>query len=137
MSELRSTIDSLRAETLANLPDARVEEDFAELHRVMELLEMERLRRLAEIERRRSFERDGYLSVAAWLASTFKVAWGRARTQVRLARALENMPATRRGLEEGELSMSAVRVLASAHDVDPEASAGRSRSSWRRPKSIR
>lgn len=31
MSELRSTIDALRAEVLAELPDARIEEDFAEL----------------------------------------------------------------------------------------------------------
>ena len=76
MSELRSAVGMLRAESLPDLPDARIEEDFAELQQVLEQLEVERLRRLAEIERRRLFERDGHLSAASWLASTHKVAWG-------------------------------------------------------------
>ena len=67
MSELRSTIEAFRAESLPGLPDARLEEDFVELHRAVEQLEAERLRRLGEIERRRLFERDGHLSAAAWL----------------------------------------------------------------------
>ena len=67
MSELRSAVEMLRSESLADLPDARIEEDFAELHRSVEQLEVERLRRLAEIERRRLFERDGHLSAASWL----------------------------------------------------------------------
>lgn len=52
VSEPRSIVDVLRSEALADLPDARIEEDFAELHRAVEQLEVERLRRLAEIERR-------------------------------------------------------------------------------------
>ena len=121
MSELRSAVEALRAETLPDLPDARIEEDFAELQQTVELLEVERLRRLAEIERRRLFERDGHLSVASWLASTHKVAWGTAREHVRIARALEGMPITRLALDAGEISMSAVRVLAQARDADPDA----------------
>jgi hypothetical protein len=70
---VRSAVEALRAEALAELPDARIEEDFAELQRSTDLLEMERLRRLSEIDRRRLFERDGHLSTASWLASTFKV----------------------------------------------------------------
>ena len=121
MSELRSAVESLRAESLPELPDARIEDDFAELQRVVELLEVERLRRLAEIERRGIFQRDGHLSAASWLATKFRVAWGTARDHVRVARALDEMPATRRALDEGELSMSAVRVLVAARDVDPVA----------------
>jgi hypothetical protein len=121
MSELRSAVEALRSEPLPDLPDSRIEEDFAELRRAVELLEGEVLRRLAEIDRRRLFERDGHLSAAAWLASTFKVAWGWAREQVSLARALEEMPTTRRALDEGDLSMSAVRVLVKARDAEPEA----------------
>ncbi|MDP9297500.1 MAG: hypothetical protein M3O98_02360, partial [Actinomycetota bacterium] len=64
MSELRSTIEAFRSEVLPELPDGRIEEDFAELHRAVEQLEVERLRRLAEIDRRRLFERDGHLSAA-------------------------------------------------------------------------
>jgi hypothetical protein len=121
MSELRSVVEQLRAESLPELPDARIEEDFAELHQAIELLEVERLRRLAEIDRRTIFERDGHLSAASWLATRFKVAWGTARGQVRLARGLDEMPATRSALERGDISMSAVRVLVEARDADPEA----------------
>ncbi len=121
MSELRSVIEGLRAESLPDLPDARVEEDFAELHRAIELLEAERLRRLAEIDRRQLYARDGYLSTASWLSSCHGVAWGAARAQVRVARALERMPFTRQALEGGDVSMSAVQVLAEAQGAEPEA----------------
>lgn len=121
MSELRSAVEVLRSEVLAELPDARLEEDFAELQRACEQLESERLRRLREIERRRCFERDGFLSAASWLNARFGVAWGTARQAVQLARALEQMPVARRALEAGELSISAVRVLAQAKEADPEA----------------
>jgi hypothetical protein len=121
VSELRSAIEHLRAETLPELPDARIEGDFAELQRAAELLDAERLRRLAEIDRRRLYERDGHLSAASWLAASYKVAWGIARDQVRVARAFDDMPQTRRALEMGDVSMSAVRLLATARDADPVA----------------
>ena len=121
MSELRSAIEGLRLETLAELPDARLEEDFAELQRASELIDAERLRRLAEIDRRVAYRRDGHLSTAGWLASTCKLSWGMARNEVRMARALEDMPVTRRALEDGDLSMSAARVLVDARDADHEA----------------
>jgi hypothetical protein len=121
MSELRSVVDALRSDTLSELPDARIEEDFAELQRAVELLEVERLRRLAVIDRRRIFERDGHLSAAAWLATTFKITWGSARQNVRVARALEQMPKTRRALDDDDLSMSAVRLLVMAREADPAA----------------
>jgi hypothetical protein len=121
VSELRSAIESLRAESLADLPDARIEEDFSELQRAAELIDAERLRRLAEIERRGLYTRDGHLSTASWLAGRFRMAWGSAREQVRTARALEEMPHARRALDDGDLSMSAVRVLVAARGTDPEA----------------
>jgi hypothetical protein len=119
MGELRSAIEALRSESLADLPDARVEEDFAEIQRSVELLEMERLRRLAEIDRRRLYQRDGHLSAASWLATTYKVGWGAARGTVRTARALEDMPETRAALDAGELSLSAASVLVAAREADP------------------
>ena len=119
MSELRSIVEPFRGEVLPEVPDARIEEDFADLHRMMEQLEVERLRRLAEIDRRRLFERDGHLSVASWLATMFKVAWGTARDQVRTARALDEMPATRDAVEAGDVSISGLRVLVASRDTDP------------------
>ena len=120
MSELRSVLEGLRAEVLAELPDARIEEDFAELQRAAELIEVERLRRLAELERRGVYAPDGHLSTAAWLASSQRAAFGTARADVRLARAVEQMPEARRALESGDVSLSAVKVLAHAREADPE-----------------
>jgi hypothetical protein len=121
VSGLRSVVEELRSETLAELPDAFIEEDFEELHRAVELLEAERLRRLAEVDRRRLFERDGHLSAASWLATRCKVAWGTAREHVRMARSLGEMPVARDALERGDLSISGVRVLVSAREADHEA----------------
>jgi Domain of unknown function (DUF222)/HNH endonuclease len=121
MSELRSVVERLRAEALECLAEARVEEDFDELTRAMEALELERLRRLAELDRRQVWARDGHLSAVAWLAGRSRTSWGEARAQVRIARSLAEMPLTRRAAEDGELSLSAARVLAEARVVDPEA----------------
>lgn len=121
MSELRSAIELLRSESLGSLPDARVEEDFAELQAVCEALEGERLRRLAEIDRRRLFERDGQLSAASWLAARFQLGWGEARRAVAIARTLERMSRVRRAFDDGAVSLSAVRMLAEAREAEPDA----------------
>jgi Domain of unknown function (DUF222) len=121
---LRPLAESLRGCSLVELPDARAEEEFSCLHEAVELLEAERLRRLADLERRRVHERDGHLSTASWLVSRHRVAWGAAQQQVRMARALSSMPLTRSALDEGAISLSAVRVLAGAREVDPEAFRG-------------
>jgi hypothetical protein len=121
LSELRSVVEAFRGEALADLPDARLEEDFAELQQAVEVLDAERLRRLAEIDRRGVHARDGFLSAASWLVSSHKVSWGSARTDVRIARALQDMPRSLRALQEGAVSMSAVKVLAAARETDPHA----------------
>ena len=119
--ELRSVVSSLRAETLSELPDARVEQDFSELHEAVEALEAERLRRLAEIDRRRLYKRDGHLSTASWLTGRFCMAWGGASSDVRLARGLGEMALVHKALQDGEISLSAAHVLAAAHEAEPEA----------------
>jgi hypothetical protein len=121
VSELLSAIDALRAESLGALPDARIEADGAELQRASELLEAERLRRLAEIDRRGVSRFDGQLCTASWLAATHRTAWGSARASVRVARALEQMPRTRAALQGGEVSMAGARLLVRARGVDPAA----------------
>lgn len=112
---------SLREQELAQVPDALIEEDFAALVRGIERLETEQLRRLAEIERRGLHQRDGHLSAVSWLASTHGVARAAAAAEVRVARALEQMPAAQQALDEGRVTLHAVRVLAAAQRFDPEA----------------
>jgi Domain of unknown function (DUF222) len=124
MGELRSFVEAYRSEVVEDLPDARLEEDFSELHRAVEGLETERLRRLAELDRRGVGARLGHLSTAGWLSSPFRMAFGAARALVRMARALRDMPRTRRALEEGDISMSGARVLVQGRETDPEAFRG-------------
>src|SRR5438105_11555206 len=112
MSSIRSALEEFRREDLTWVPDARLEEDFEELQRSADRLEAERLRRLGEIARRRTYERDGFLSAAAWLSTRFNVGWSAAGQQVRMAEQLRGMPRTLEAMSEGEVSPSAARVLA-------------------------
>ena len=119
--ELRPAIDAFRADELQELPDALAEEDFAELWRAAELIELEKLRRLADLERRGLFARDGHLSVAAWLSQRYAVARGTAVGAIQVARALEEMPSTTEAVSEGLVSLSCARALVAARHADPEA----------------
>jgi hypothetical protein len=125
MSELRSAVDSmvnaLSSTEVAELPDALVEEDFSELMRAEQLIELWQSRYLLQLDRRRSFEREGHLSLVSWLADRFRLAWGLANRRVKVARALDDMPEAREAAESGEISLSQVDLLAAAHDAEPEA----------------
>ena len=118
MSEL---LHHLREEELGDVGDARLVDALAALQRAVHDLELERLRRLAEIERRGLFARDGHLSAASWVAARFRVAWGEAKRDAAMARSLDDMPSTRRALVAGEMTLSAARVLAKIRQVDPAA----------------
>jgi hypothetical protein len=93
----------------------------AELLRCAEALEGEILRRLLVVDRHRTYERDGHLSTVSWLVDRFRLSRGRAAELVRLARALDHMPLTREAFASGEISSSAVGMLADARGVHPEA----------------
>ena len=120
MSGLRSAIDEVRGCDIERLGDAALEEDFAEIHRAVEALEAERLRRLAAIDRRRTWAGSGHLSTTSWLSERFRMAWSHASRAVRLCRALREMPATRQALSVGEISSSAMQLLAHARESAPE-----------------
>ncbi|MEX2101462.1 MAG: DUF222 domain-containing protein [Actinomycetota bacterium] len=121
MSELGSVVASLGAEVLTEMADAEAEERFARLHGAHEQLQAELARSLVDLERRGIGEREGHLSMASWYAARFRTSVGAARKTVQLARSLEQMPQTRRALGDGEMSMSAVQLLARARDADPRA----------------
>lgn len=73
MSSLRSVIDELEAEDLDRLSDRALEAGLAELQRMARALELQGLRRLTAIGRRRTWQRDGLLSAAAWLSPRFRL----------------------------------------------------------------
>jgi hypothetical protein len=119
MSELASAIEALHAEDLRKVSDEQLEADFGELQRVAERLEAERLRRLAEIHRRQSHRRDGYLTTAAWLVDRHRRGWTSAAKDIRTARSLVRMPHTREALATGEVSSAAVQMLVAARQAHP------------------
>lgn len=112
MSELRSALEAVVAVDFAELPDARLEEEFGELQLARRTLDAQILRCLAEIDRRASFQVDGCLSTASWLQDRFRAGAGSARDQVRTAWALRDMHETREAFASGKLSQDAVRILA-------------------------
>lgn len=120
MNGLRSAPEELRAEDLPLLSDEAMEEGYAELQRAASALEAKRLCWLAEIDRRRTWAADGHLSTASWLSQRFRTGRGAAAADTRTARALRNMPETREALASGEVSASAVRVLAEAREASPD-----------------
>lgn len=119
MSSLRSALEELQAEDLRPISDDALEYDFAELQRAAAAIESERLRRLAEIHRRQSHRRDGYLSTASWLVDRHRSGWTAAGKDIRTARSLQRMPHTRAGLASGDLSPSAVQMLVAARHAHP------------------
>lgn len=121
MSMLRSATDELRAQDLRSLADDDLASDLDEIERVVRVLEAERARRLAEFERRRAHENDGFLSVSAWLVARHRVAPSTATRRIRMARSLEAMPQAAEAFSGGQLSDSAVGLLAAARESFPEA----------------
>jgi hypothetical protein len=103
----------------SELADEQPADGFAQLQRISELVEAKRLRWLADQDRRASHRRDGYLSTVAWLADKFQIAAGAAKRQVQVAQALEQMPQVRGSFLSGDLSSSAVQVLAEAQREHP------------------
>jgi hypothetical protein len=112
----------------SRLADAEAAEGFAQLQRISELVEAKRLRWLGDQDRRASWRADGYLSSAAWLADRFRVSHGAAKGQVKVAQALEAMPEVREAFAAGEVSSSAVQVLAEARGEHPGAFSTQERS---------
>jgi hypothetical protein len=120
MSTLRSGIDELRVEDLDGVDDDGLEGALQDLERMAAALQVEILRRVATVDRRGAFRRDGYLNTASWLARRLGLSWGEAISYLRVARALEDMPRAREALESGQISRSAVRVLVAAREAHPE-----------------
>jgi hypothetical protein len=121
MSTLRSALDQLRSEDLRSTSDEELGEDLVELERASRVLEAERSRRLVEVERRGIWAVDGHLSVVSWLAAYVRLGFSRASQQVKLSRALRQMPVAAEALGSGDLSSESVALLISAREAAPEA----------------
>ena len=124
MSTLRSGLDELRSVELRFLSDGELESRLDEIARAQGVLEAEKARTVAEVERRGSFSASGHLSITSWVEHRLQTSWSEASRAVRTARALESMPVVREALYEGEVSPSAVSQLVVAREASPEEFAG-------------
>ncbi len=120
MSNALSALEEYRSPDLRGFSHAELESDIGVLRRVIGIAEAECARRVGEIERRGSFSEDGALSITSWVDARFRTGRSEASTAVRMGRALEDMPATREALCEGEVSRAAVVQLIGARESNPE-----------------
>jgi hypothetical protein len=114
---LESAIGELAACDPKRWPDEELERGIVALQRAIDRLSVERLRLIAEVNRRKAFTRDGYVSASAWLADRNRTTFGTARRDVAMAAALEEMPRTRKALERGEVSAAAAEMLVKAREA--------------------
>ena len=119
MSGIGAALMALQGQDLRAVSNEELEAEFTELQRALQGLEAERLRRLAEIHRRQSHQRAGYLSTASWLVDRHRFGWTAAAKDIRTARSLQRMPHTREALATGQLTASAVQMLVSARHAHP------------------
>ena len=120
-SEIESFVQQLGSQELDTVPDAWLQEDFETVLRMCERLEIESLRRLAEIEVRGLHSSDGHLSAASWLSDRQGISFTKATQKVLLARDLSKMTRTMGALGQGEIGLDAARTLAWARKQDPQA----------------
>ena len=92
---------------------------YEKLRRIIDQLEVQAARRLAEIDRRQAYAADGYTSTTAYVKHRCRTARGRAKRQVGDARALAAMDRTRNLAENGHLSSDQVRRLIVARQSQP------------------
>jgi len=78
------------------------------------------LRTLAEFDRRRGWAEWGVKSCAHWLNWKCGLDFGAAREKVRVARALENLPAMAGAMSEGRISYAKVRAMTRVADAGNE-----------------
>jgi hypothetical protein len=106
---------------VAGLSDAELHEFYLECRRRERVAAAEGAAALAEINRRRSFHREGYLSASAFVAHRAGDSHRAAAGRVRIARALERMPGTADAFEQGDIDEVRVRRLIDAREAAPEA----------------
>ncbi len=104
---------------LSGVPSAELHARYVEARRRETRAAAEAAALLGEITRRGSYRRDGYLSATAFVAHTTGDSGQTAAGRVRVARTLQEMPATAAAYREGEIDVTRVRRLIDAHDAAP------------------
>ncbi|MDH3730320.1 MAG: 13E12 repeat family protein, partial [Acidimicrobiia bacterium] len=80
----------------------------------------EQLALIAELDRRRGFEDEGFLSTTSWLRDRCRFSNSEAQRWVELARRLADLPDVVQALAEGDISLDHARLLAAASADHPD-----------------
>ena len=112
-----STAPASNVEYLAN---AELHAEVVRQERASRAHAAERLELVSEVDRRRSFEDDGFVSTTSWLRERCRMSGGEAKRWVELARRLAELPTVMLALAEGDISLDHARLLASARTDHPE-----------------
>ena len=112
VGEVDRSVDRLATADLDQWGDRELAEAVVELRRVQARLAAVEARLVHEVEVRRPWSDDGFRSTANWLAHSDNTSLEAARAQVRLARRLRTMPATRAALAAGDISPAHAHRLA-------------------------
>ncbi len=101
-------------EPVTALSDDRLAEEIVTWSARIAAGEARLLALVAEFDRREAWGGPGLLSCAHWLSWRVGLSPGAAREKVRVARRLQDLPATRTALEQGRLSYSQARAVTRA-----------------------
>src|SRR3954470_4352810 len=85
--------------------------DVARISKLTERLEFQRLRAVGEFDRSCSWAAEGYVSTASALRAKTRCSHGNAYRSIRLARQLEQLPATAAAFESGAITREQVNVI--------------------------
>ena len=97
-----------------HLANAELHQEVVRQERLARAHAVERLRLISEVDRRRSFEDEGFVSTTSWLRQRCHMSGGEAKRWVELARRLAQLPTVMAALACGDISLDHARLLASA-----------------------
>lgn len=110
----------LLEEDLAHLEDEQLAKSTIASAFSLELARADLVRRIDHMDRRRAFEREGYLSLTSWLRDKCRLTAGIARSLLSVARSLRSMPKARRAFASGNITYPAAQMLSIAAGDHPE-----------------
>jgi hypothetical protein len=106
------TVDALAQLDLASLGDGELGDALVDVRRVQARLAAVQARLVDAVDTRRPWAADGHRATGPWLAATDNTSIEDARAEVRLARRLRSMPATRAAFAAGDITAAHAHKLA-------------------------
>jgi len=103
-----------------DLTNADLHQEVVRQERLARAHAVERLRLIAEVDQRGSYQDEGYVSVTSWLRDKCRLSGAEASRLVELARRLTQMPLVTQALEQGHIGIDHARLLASARSDHPQ-----------------